>query len=101
MVRGAGSSARHAHGFESGFRSRESRRLVETNVHQAKRDILQNRRHKELVIGILKDHSNLSADLRNIRRTDGQSANLNRPLSGKQSVQVQDKSRFSTSVRAE
>ncbi len=72
-----------------------------SEVQRTKCDILEDRGHEQLLIGILKYHSDFRAHSGERILSDPHSTNVDLALTLQQSVQVRHKGRLAGSVRAE
>jgi len=74
----------------------------QTEVEGAEGDIIKNRRHEQLVVRVLKNHSDRPPDLRQGRLGEGKIADADFPGSwGQITVQMQKEGRLTRSVSAD
>ena len=92
---------RHAHALQD--RARPGQRVVggQAQVQRAERHVFQNRGHEQLLVGILKHHADLGADLFERCVRQRQTADFDGTFASQQSVQVQDEGGLAGSVGAE
>ena len=101
MIGSAFERMRHADALQD--RSRPRQRIVggQAQVQRAERHVFQNRGHEQLLVGILKHHADLGADLLERRVGQRQAADFDGAFATQQSVQVQDEGGLAGSVGAE
>jgi hypothetical protein len=70
-------------------------------VQRAEGNVFKHGRHEELTFGILKNQTDLTADLREVSRDYRHAADFDNALPGEQSVQMQGEGRLARTVGPE
>ncbi len=91
---------RHPHGGQRTVYALRHRIAFEAEVERAKGDVLGDRRHEELVIGILEDEPDRRAQRAHVA-AHVQARDLELPLAAQQPVEVEHQRRLASAVRPE
>ena len=73
----------------------------EPQVERAERDVLADRRHEQLVVGVLEDQADAGAQVTDVVVADAQAGDLELAAAGQQRVEVQHQRRLAGAVGAE
>ena len=74
---------------------------IESHVQRAEGDILLDRRHEDLIVGILEEHADPLPHLRDVRSVDAEPAHADRSLPVQQPDEVVEEGGLAGAVRAE
>ena len=91
----------HAHRIQGGDDAALDFGALQAHVQRSERDVLAHRRHEQLVIRVLEDQADVSADLPQRPRADRDACDLDFALAQQEAVEAQHQGRLAGAVRAE